>query len=38
MNSEICVFPRENGEIQRVHLVRPASWDELNFLRPEWSD
>ena len=38
MNSEICVFPRENGEIQRVHLVRPTSWDELNFLRPEWSD
>ena len=34
MNSEIRIFPRENGEIQRVHLVRPESWSELEFLRP----
>ena len=34
MTSKIRVFPRENGEIQRVHLVRPDSWAELDFLRP----
>ena len=34
MNSEIRIFPRENGEIQRIHLVRPESWSELEFLRP----
>lgn len=34
MTSEIRIFPRENGEIQRVHLVRPESWSELDFLRP----
>lgn len=33
MTSEIRIFPRENREIQRVHLVRPESWSELEFLR-----
>lgn len=34
MTSEIRIFPRENGEIQRVHLVRPENWSVLEFLRP----
>lgn len=34
MTSEIRIFPRENGEIQRVQLVRPESWSELEFFRP----
>lgn len=34
MISEIRIFPRENGEIQRVHLVRPENWSALEFLRP----
>lgn len=34
MTSEIRIFPRENGELQRVHLVRPGSWAALEFLRP----
>lgn len=38
MKSEIKIFPYENGEIQRVHLVRPESWSELELLQPEWSD
>lgn len=38
MKSEIKIFPYENGEIQRVHLVRPESWSELVLLQPEWSD
>lgn len=38
MKSEIKIFPYENGEVQRVHLVRPDSWSELERLQPEWSD
>lgn len=38
MTSEIRVFPRENGEIQRVQLVRPDSWSALSFLRPAPSE
>ena len=38
MKSEIKIFPYENGEIQRVHLVRPESWSEIELLQPEWSD
>ena len=34
VTSEIRIFPRENGEIQRVQLLRPANWSELEFLRP----
>lgn len=38
MTSEIRIFPRENGEIQRIQLVRPESWTELEFLRPAPSE
>ena len=38
MKSEIKIFPYDNGEIQRVHLVRPESWSEIELLQPEWSD
>ena len=38
MKTEIKIFPYDNGEIQRVHLVRPESWSELELLQPEWSD
>ena len=38
MTSEIRIFPRENGEIQSVQLVRPESWSELEFLRPAPSE
>ena len=38
MTSEIRIFPRENGEIQRIHLVRPESWSALEFLRPTPSE
>lgn len=38
MNSEIKIFPYENGEIQRIFLVRPDSWDKLELLQPSWSD
>lgn len=32
MNSEVKVFPRENGEIQRVHAVKFDDWSQLDFL------
>lgn len=35
MKSEIYTFPYPNGEHQRVQVVRPDSWSELDFLRPE---
>lgn len=38
MKTEIKNFAYDNGEIQRVHLVRPESWSELELLQPEWSD
>ena len=34
MQSELRIFPREGGEIQRVHLVRPDDWSALDFLTP----
>lgn len=34
MISEIRTFPRENGEHQRVHIVRLSDWDQLELLRP----
>ena len=38
MTSEIRIFPRAGGEIQRVQLVRPDSWSELEFLHPAPSE
>lgn len=38
MTSEIRIFPRENGEIQRVQVVRPESWADLESLSPTPSD
>lgn len=32
MNSEVRVFTRENGEIQRVQVVRLDDWSRLDFL------
>lgn len=32
MNSEVKVFTRENGEIQRVQVVRLDDWSQLDFL------
>lgn len=37
MVSEIRIFPRENGEHQRVHSVRLPDWDSLELMRPESS-
>lgn len=34
MNSEIKVFSYPNGELQRVQVVRPESWEALCFLEP----
>ena len=34
MNSQIKTLSYPNGEIQRVQLVRPDSWDSLHFFRP----
>lgn len=34
MVSEIRIFPRENGEHQRVHVARLPGWDALELLRP----
>lgn len=38
MISEFRTFPRENGEIQRVQLVRFEDWTQLDFLKPNPSD
>ena len=38
METEIRIFPREKGEHQRVALVRPGSWAELDFLSPKPTD
>ena len=38
MKSEIKIFPYDNGEIQRVHLVRPECWSEIELLQPVWSE
>ena len=34
MRSEIRIFPREGGEIQRCQVVWPESWEELERLEP----
>ena len=34
MVSEIKVFPRKNGEHQRVHVARLPNWEQLELLRP----
>lgn len=33
MYSEIKIFSYPNGELQRVQLVRPENWSQLNFLK-----
>lgn len=33
MNTEIKVFEREDGQIQRVHVVRWEDWSQLDFLQ-----
>lgn len=38
MESEIRVFPYDNGEIQRVQVVRLDGWEALDLLRPVPSD
>ncbi|MBR5475014.1 MAG: phosphodiester glycosidase family protein [Lachnospiraceae bacterium] len=35
MKSEVKIFDRGNGEIQRVQVVRFADWAALDFLQPE---
>lgn len=35
MNSEIKVFAREEGQIQRVQVVRFDDWSQVDFLKPE---
>ncbi len=32
MNADVKVYTRENGEIQRVHVVRLDDWSKLDFL------
>ena len=32
MKSEVKVYPRENGGIQRVHVTRWENWEQLDFL------
>lgn len=34
MESRIEVFPRENGQHQRVHWIKWDNWENLSFLRP----
>ena len=34
MKSDVHVFTHPNGEIQRVHVVRPDNWQQLRFLHP----
>lgn len=38
MNSQIHVFPKENGEIQRVQVVKLPDWESLDFLFPKASE
>ena len=35
MYSEIMTFPHQDGEVQRVQVVRPENWSDLEFLRPK---
>ena len=34
MKSEVKVYTRENGEVQRVQVVRLDDWSQLDFLCP----
>lgn len=38
MNSQLHTFTYPNGELQRVQLVRPNSWEELAYFTPAPSD
>ena len=38
MDSQIKVFSYPNGEIQRVQLVRPETWSDLDFLPMTYED
>ena len=38
MNSEILTFSYPDGEIQRVQVVCPDGWEDLEFLRPNSSE
>lgn len=38
MHAMIYTFSCPDGEIQRVHLVRPSSWEDMELLQPETSD
>lgn len=38
MDAEIKTFTYDNGDVQRVQLVRPDSFDALDFFRPEPSE
>ena len=38
MTDEIRIFPRENGEHQRVHVARLDSWEDLDFLKLPYAE
>ena len=38
MQSEIRTFTYPNGEMQRVHLVRPESWEQVDFLNLSYQE
>lgn len=38
MNSQVYTFTYPNGEIQRVQMIRPDSWKELEYISPAPSD
>jgi len=35
MKSQIKTYPREAGQIQRLHIVYPERWEQLDFLKME---
>lgn len=38
MDTRIEIFPREQGELQRVQVLRPESWEALELLKPKSSE
>ncbi len=38
IKSETRIYPLEGGEIQRVQIVRPGGWSDLDYLRPQGSE
>ena len=38
MTEEIRIFPRENGEHQRIHVAWPGSWSRIDFLKPGYAE